>query len=70
LWGYDSREISAVIVLAQSRERLDSRFTSVQAVGHIECGDCMPYENEKTVLVARGAKQPWPQLWTGLRHYD
>jgi hypothetical protein len=70
LWGYDSREISAVIVLAQSRERLDSRFTSVQAVGHIECGDCMPYENEKTVFVARGAKQPWPQLWTGLRHYD
>ena len=71
LWGPQGRTGAVLIVLSRSRERQDQLFASVEQVGEIDCGDCMPYENHQMIFIDRGMKPPllsgrWPQL----KHYE
>lgn len=70
LWGPGDHPIDTLVFLSASRERHNERFASVEELGRIECGDCMPYENGQTIFLGRGLKKPLPELWRGLRHYD
>ncbi|CAN5818421.1 glycosyltransferase family 39 protein [soil metagenome] len=70
LWGPGDRRIDTLIVLSSSRERQAQRFASVEEVGRIDCGDCMPYEHGLTIFIGRGLKTPLAQLWADLRHFD
>ena len=70
LWGPGDRRIDTLIVLSRSRERQAQRFASVEEVGRIDCGDCMPYEHGLTIFIGRGLKTPLAQLWADLRHFD
>jgi hypothetical protein len=70
LWGYGDEPIDTLLVLSRSRERQLERFATVEEVGRTACGDCMPYENGLTIFIGRGLREPMPQLWTQLRHFD
>ncbi len=70
IWGFGDRPIDTLIILSRSRERQQERFASVEELGRIDCGDCMPYESGLTIFVGRGLKKPFNRLWTDLRHYN
>ncbi len=55
---------------AAARPRLEQAFESVEQVGTLECGYCMPYENHRPVFLCRGSKLPLEALWPRLKHYD
>jgi hypothetical protein len=70
LWGPRGYSGELMIMLTPSRARLEERFESVQQVGTIECGHCMPYENHRPVFLCRRSRVPLPELWPRLKHYD
>ena len=70
LWGPRGYSGELMIMLTPSRSRLEERFESVQQVGTIECGHCMPYENHRPVFLCRRARVSLPELWPRLKHYD
>ncbi len=71
LWGPQGRTGAVLIVLSRSRERQDQLFSSVEQVGEIDCGDCMPYENHQMIFIDRGLKPPLlSERWPQLKHYE
>jgi hypothetical protein len=70
LWGPRGYSGELMIMLTPSRTRLEERFESVQQMGTIECGHCMPYENHRPVFLCRRARVSLPELWPRLKHYD
>jgi hypothetical protein len=70
LWGPRGHSGELMIMLTPSRTRLEERFESVQQMGTIECGHCMPYENHRPVFLCRRARVSLPELWPRLKHYD
>jgi dolichyl-phosphate-mannose-protein mannosyltransferase len=70
-WGPAGRTGDVLIVVSRSRERQEQRFASVEQVGVVDCGDCMPYENGQSIFVCRGLKPPsLAERWPQFRHYD
>ena len=70
LWGPRGCTGEVIIIAGKDPARLARMFTSVQAHGRLDCGDCMPYEDGQTMWVARGARVPLSELWPTLKHYD
>ena len=71
LWGTAGRSGDVLVVVSRSRERQEQRFTSVEQVGTIDCGDCMPYENGQSIFICRGLKPPSLAVrWPDFKHYD
>ena len=72
LWGPEgySGEVMLMLVPAAARPRLEQGFESVEQVGTLECGHCMPYENHRPVFLCRGSRLPLEALWPRLKHYD
>jgi Dolichyl-phosphate-mannose-protein mannosyltransferase len=70
-WGPRGRTGDVLIVVSRSRERQEQRFASVEKVGEIDCGDCMPYENGLSIFIGRGLKPPsLSERWPSFKHYD
>lgn len=69
LWG--PRECSPEILLIVGGRREDhvGDFSSVELGGVHDCRDCMPYEDDLPIWIARGLKVPISQAWAGVRHY-
>ncbi len=59
-----------VIVLGADREGVERHFLAVEEVGVVDCGYCMPYENNNPVHVARGLRRPVADFWNDIKHYD
>ncbi len=70
LWGPGEATGEVVIVVGGSDEGLRRLFETVERAGTVDCRYCMPYEDNKPVWVARGIRQPLPQVWPDLKHYD
>lgn len=70
LWGPPVREPDTILVLSRSREPLEAWFASIEEIGRIDCGDCMPYENGQFIYAGRGLKASLSGAWAELRHYD
>jgi hypothetical protein len=70
LWGFGSEEEGPVVLLGGPRDRLEKAFTSLEQVGTVECGYCMPFENHKPIYIGRGMKRSWSSLWPELKHYE
>ncbi len=72
LWGPGTRSGDVVMALvpASSRAALQQVFASVEQVGTISCGYCMPYENDRPIFVCRRPRVPLAQLWPRLKHFD
>jgi hypothetical protein len=70
LWGPRQFNGDVLIVLGTTRESLARRFDSVERAATIDCGMCMPYENNRPIWVCRGPRRPLHEVWSELKHYD
>ena len=69
LWGPRDCSGEVMIVLGSSREDLAMDYVSVQLGSTFTCKDCMPYENDKPIWIARGLKVPMSVAWPGMKNY-
>ncbi|HYN04844.1 MAG TPA: glycosyltransferase family 39 protein [Vicinamibacteria bacterium] len=69
LWGPGRCTGEVIVVIGDRRERLEERFADVQLGGVSHCADCMPYEDGRSIWVARGLKQPIASLWPRLKGF-
>ena len=58
-----------LVVIGDRRERLEELFADVRLGGVSRCADCMPYEDGRSIWVARGLKQPIATLWPRLKGF-
>ena len=69
LWGPGRCSGEVVIVIDDDRESLEEVFQSVELGTIYTCKDCMPYENNKPIWVARRMRLPLSKLWPQIKHY-
>lgn len=69
LWGPGHCTGEVLVVIGDRRERLDELFEDVRQAGETRCTDCMPYENGRSIWVARGLKPPIASLWPRLKGF-
>jgi len=69
LWGPGGCTGDVLIVLGGQREDYDKVFASVEPAGIHTCTDCMPYENNRPIWIARGARMPLAGIWPRVKHY-
>lgn len=69
LWGPRGCTGEVLIVIGGNRETLERLFDSVVLEGMHTCTDCMPYENNLPIMVARGLRLPMAQLWPRVKKY-
>ena len=69
LWGPGACTGEVLVVIGDRRERLDERFADVRLGGVTRCADCMPYEDGRSIWVARGLKPPIATLWPRLKGF-
>jgi hypothetical protein len=69
LWGPGRCSGEVLVVIGDKRGRLDELFADVRLGGVSRCTDCMPYENGRSIWIARGLKQPITALWPGLKGF-
>jgi hypothetical protein len=70
LWGPGACDGQVVLVIGGDREDLDRAFAEVVQGGRFDCNDCMPYEDDQILWVARGARRPIEEVWPGVKHFD
>jgi hypothetical protein len=70
MWGPGTCTGEVIVVIGGQRDALARNFTSLEAAGEYTCADCMPYESNLTIWVARGLRAPIQAAWAGVRHYD
>jgi len=63
LWGPRGCTGEVLIVIDDDRETLERLFQSVEQGGIHTCTDCMPYENNLPIMVARRLRMPMTALW-------
>jgi hypothetical protein len=69
LWGPRGCTGEVLIVLGGQRSDIEESFSSVEQAAVHTCTDCMPYENNRPVWIARGLKMPLAQIWPRVKHY-
>jgi hypothetical protein len=69
LWGPGRCTGEVMVVLGDRRERLEELFADVRLGAVSRCRDCMPYEDGRSVWVARGLKQPLDRLWPRVKGF-
>jgi hypothetical protein len=69
LWGPRDCTGEVLIVIDDDRESLQELFESVELAATYTCSDCMPYENDKPVWIARGLRQPLVELWPSIKNF-
>jgi len=70
LWGPGACTGEVVLIVGGDRVDHLENFERVDPGGTFHCDDCMPYESDLTIWVARRLKVPIAQAWSGSRHYD
>jgi hypothetical protein len=71
LWGPGDCTGEVMIFIGGDAAELRTLFAKVEPAVTIECGYCMPYETQQTILVARDPYQPMTEaLWATIKHYD
>jgi hypothetical protein len=69
LWGPRGCTGEVVIVLGGKRKDHEAVFASVEQAAVHTCTDCMPYENNRPIWVARGARVPLAEIWPRLKRF-
>ena len=69
LWGPDGASSDVLLVLGGDASE-HGECGSLQQVGTVECGDCMPYENHKPIWVCRDLPVSFEEIWPGEKHYN
>lgn len=58
-----------MILLGSSREDAEKHFASVEEKTEVNHPYSMSYERYK-ILVCRGLREPLPELWSKLKHWN
>ena len=69
LWGYGADQPPAVIILGH-HPRLTELFEELTPITRVECGFCMPYENDKPVYVGRRMRAPFSAFWADVKRFE
>jgi len=69
LWGPRGCSGEVVIALGGEGKDYEQVFASVEQAGLHTCTDCMPYENNRPIWVARGARIPFAQIWPRVKRF-
>jgi hypothetical protein len=69
LWGPRDCTGEVMIVIGDDRETLSKLFGSVELATTYTCSDCMPYENDKPIWIARGLRQPLREIWPSIKKF-
>jgi hypothetical protein len=70
LWGPGACTGEVVLIIGGNRDDHLRNFANVDPGGVFHCEDCMPYENNLTIWVARGLKVPLAEAWAGSKSYN
>ena len=70
LWGTAGCTGEVIIIIGGEREDHEESFASVEQAAVHACGDCMPYEDDKPIFVARDLRVPIEEAWSRTKHYD
>jgi hypothetical protein len=70
LWGPRGCTGIVVITVGASKSDLEPAFGDVTQAATITCQNCMPYENDDPVYVARQPKRPIQEIWPTVKHFD
>lgn len=69
LWGYGNYDGSVVIILGDEKEDAEEFFQSVEEKTRV--GNPLAMEEENfNILVGRGLKQPFPELWKKIKNWN
>lgn len=69
LWGPGDCTGEVVLVIGGDRDDLEGLFAGVELGAIHTCTDCMPYENDLPVWIARGIRRPLAEVWPELKRY-
>jgi hypothetical protein len=69
LWGPGSCTGEVLLVVGGGRERLDEQFAEVRQGAVSRCQDCMPYEDGRSIWIARGLRHPIASVWPRVKGY-
>ena len=69
-WGPGECTGEVFVVMGDSRESLEEIFRVVALGATFTCLDCMPYENDLPIWVARGLRPSSHELWAEIRHFQ
>ncbi|WP_394844166.1 glycosyltransferase family 39 protein [Pendulispora brunnea] len=69
LWGPRDCTGEVLIVVGERREKLEPLFTTVELGTMYTCVDCMPFENDKPIWIARGLRIPMKELWPRAKNF-
>ena len=70
LWGPGSCTGAVMIVIGDTRDRLEERFERVELGATYRCADCMPYEATKSIWVVRIPRSgPLQSFWPRLKRF-
>jgi hypothetical protein len=69
IWGPRGCSGDVLIVLDDRRAALERIFEKVELGGVFRCKDCMPYEDNDPIWVARNPKLPLADLWPRLKKF-
>ena len=69
LWGPRGCTGDVVIALGGERRDYEEVFASVEQAALHTCTDCMPYENNRPIWVARGARVPMAGIWRRVKRF-
>jgi hypothetical protein len=70
LWGPGKADGSLMLVIGASEQDLTERCASHERAATIQCGYCMPYENNRPVHICRDLKIPVAELWANSKNYN
>jgi hypothetical protein len=70
LWGPGECSGEVLIVIGGRRSDHERGFEEVREAGHVACQDCMPYEDDLTLYVARRLRAPLGEAWPRVKHFD
>ena len=70
MWGPGACTGEVVLIIGGDREDHLRNFASVDAAKEFRCADCMPYESDLTIWVARRLTVSLADAWKGGKHYD
>jgi len=70
LWGPGACTGEVLIVIGGRREDHERGLEDVREAGRHDCRDCMPYEDDLTLYVARGLRAPIGEVWPRVKHFD
>jgi hypothetical protein len=69
LWGPGACTGEVLIVIGDRRERLEELFADVQLGAVTHCVDCMPYEDGRSIWIARTPKRSILEVWPRLKGF-